>query len=253
MTKSHTWTERMVFFPCDRIRLAGVLTVPAIPNGFTVLIPWGSGTFPSSGRARIRTRLARELADEGFHAFRFDYRGVGESEGEYRLPDMAKPNKEEIEAACAWLDSEGLHHVVIAAYCFGAWSALMAAPAIAGLAGVAIVNTPVWRDHSLVTPVNGAPGWWIKKLKRLNMHALRSPEMRSRIRRLFAFKVASLVGVTKRDDRFSTAVTYLLEQEIPLLVIYGDDDFRVDFQSELEHGLGAAIEQAGARARRDRH
>jgi hypothetical protein len=73
--------------------------------------------------------------------------------------------------------------------------------------------------------------------------------MRSRIRRLFAFKVASLVGVKKRDDRFSTAVKYLLERDIPLLVIYGDDDFRVDFQSELEHGLGSAIQQAGARAR----
>ena len=161
--------ERLVFFPCGDAALAGVLTVPREANGRTILIPWGAGAFPSSGRNRLRTRLRRTLAEEGFYCFRFDYLGVGESDGEYRTPDMDRPNTEEIVAASAWLTSQGLGRITIVTNCFGGWSSLMAAPKILGLEGFAAVNPPVRRDHDQVRAGDGSLLWWINKIRNPNI------------------------------------------------------------------------------------
>jgi len=232
--------ERLVFFPCGALSLAGILTVPPEPNGRTVLIPWGAGPFPSSGRNRVRARLARTLAAEGFHSFRFDYPGVGESEGEFRSVDMAAPNTEEIVAASTWLTSQGLPRIVVVGHCFGGWSSLMAAPMIPGLEGMAVLNAPVRRDHEQVASWQ----WWATRLKRLTVRKLRSAERRARYRKLVAAKASSLFGSASSGTRFSRAVGYLLDRRIPVLLMYGDDDFRADFESELDRGLRAAMEKA---------
>jgi pimeloyl-ACP methyl ester carboxylesterase len=250
--------ERLVFFPCGAVSLAGILTVPPEPNGRTVLIPWGAGPFPSSGRNRVRTRLARTLAAEGFHSFRFDYPGVGESEGDFQSPDMAAPNTEEVVAACTWLTSQGLGRIVVVGHCFGAWSSLMAAPTILGLEGMALVNAPVKKDHD---QVRASWRWWATRLKRLTLRKLLSAKHRAAYRRLISAHAHSLVGLGPkakasanassrarprlRDTGFSRAVGYLIDQRIPVLLMYDDEDFRADLESELERGLRVAIDQAG--------
>jgi pimeloyl-ACP methyl ester carboxylesterase len=249
--------EQLVFFPCGETTLAGILAIPMEPNGRTVVIPWGSGTFPSSGRNRIRARLARTLATDGFHTFRFDYRGVGESEGDYVKPHLAKPNTDEIIAACAWLTSQGLSQVVLVANCFGGWSALMAAPSIPGLKGVAVVNSPVRRDHR---QVRGTWRWWASRLKKVRLGKLRSAKHRAAYRKLVTNKASSLLRHRSRTDStgsdesgsrrsFSEAVHYLLDNGIPLLLVYGDGDFRSDLESELDNGLRKAIERVGSPTR----
>lgn len=243
--------ERLVFFPCGGTSLAGILAIPAKPNGRTVLIPWGSGAFPSSGRNQVRTRLARTLATQGFYAFRFDYRGVGESDGDYQGPDMAKPNTDEIVAASEWLASQGLPRIVVVATCFGGWSSLMAAPMIRGLEGMAVVNAPVRRDHQ---EVRRTWRWWASRLKRLRLWKLRSAQHRAVYRKLVFARASSLVNLRPRvtsqlslesdQTRFSDAVNYLLRLRIPILLMYGTDDFRADFEAELNRGLRVAIEKA---------
>ena len=54
-----------------------------------------------------------------------------------------------------------------------------------------------------------------------------------------------MAGTGSRDKRFFNAVGHLPRRGIPVLIIYGIHDFRADFESELEHGLGAAMEHAG--------
>jgi len=240
-----TIEERLVFFPSGKNNLAGILTVPENPNGRTVLIPWGTSTAPSSGINGVRARLARTVADEGFHAFRFDWPGVGESDGNYHAGEMSSPLIEELEAASTWLASQGLDRIVIVANCFGGWSALMAAPKLAGLEGVAIVNPPVRRDHKQVRAADQGWQWWLKRIKRFRLKKARSAEYRAQSRKLLAAKGSSMAGTGSRDKRFSNAVGHLLDRGIPILVIYGIHDFRADFESELEHGLGAAMEHAG--------
>lgn len=235
--------ERLVFFPCGKNSLAGVVTIPREPNGQTVLIPWGSGAFPSSGPNRIRARLARALAEQGFHAFRFDYRGVGESDGDYQKPDMEKPNTEEITAAFAWLTSQGFFEIVIVANCFGAWSALMATPMLQGLRGLAMVNAPVGRDHKQVEASEGSLRWWVGKARGLSWAKLRNANRRSVYRKMVVAKATSVVG-RSRDGRFSRAICEVLDRGIPILLVYGNDDFRFDLESELERGLSNELAKA---------
>jgi pimeloyl-ACP methyl ester carboxylesterase len=244
-----TVQERLVFFPSGQSNLAGVLAVPDQPNGRTVLIPWGTSTAPSSGINGVRARLARTLAEEGFHSFRFDYPGVGESDGDYHPGEMSSPHIEEIEAACTWLAGQGLDRIVIVANCFGGWSALMAAPKLAGLEGVAVVNPPVRRDHKQVRAADQGWQWWVKRIKRFRLKKARSAQYRAQSRKLLAAKGSSLAGTGSRDKRFSNAVRHLLDRRIPMLIIYGIHDFRADFESELAHGLGDALDQAGPATR----
>ena len=238
------FSERPVFFPTEVGDLAGVLTVPTSANGIGVLIPWGSSTAPSSGINQVRAVLARELARAGFHAFRFDYPGVGESIGEYRRPEMATPFTAEVLGAAAWLGTQGLHRLAIVANCFGGWSSLMAAPRLDGLEGLFLVNPPVRRDHKEVRAAEEGLGWWLKNAKRFRIAKLRSSEYRAKYRKMLNAKRASLTG-DRRDQRFRRAVTHLIDRKVPLFIIYGDDDFRGDFEWEMANGLSELIDAAG--------
>lgn len=244
--------ERLVFFQCGPISLAGILAIASRPNGRTILLTWGTSTAPSSGVNGVRTHLARTLADEGFHSFRFDYPGVGESEGDYHVGEMSAPLIEEVQAACNWLTEEGFARIVIVANCFGGWSSLMAAPRLSGLEGVALVNSPVRRDHKQIQAGGAGWRWWTKRFKRLRLKKLFSPDYRDRSRKMLAAKGSSITGTGSRDHRFSRAIEQLIERRIPVFLIYGaDHDFRPDFESELESGLGSAIEKAGSLVRFD--
>ncbi len=239
--------ERLVFFQCGSLSLAGILAVANRPNGRTILLPWGTSTAPSSGVNGVRTHLARTFAEEGFHSFRFDYPGVGESEGDYHVGEMSAPLTEEVEAACRWLTDEGFGRIVIVANCFGGWSSLMAAPKLSGLEGMALVNPPVRRDHKQIQAGGAGWRWWVKRLKRIRLKKLRSAEYRDRSRKVLAAKGSSITRTGSHDHRFSSAVGHLIDRRIPLLFIYGaDHDFRPDFESELESGLRSAIEREGS-------
>jgi pimeloyl-ACP methyl ester carboxylesterase len=197
----------------------------------------------------MRARLARIFAEHGFYAFRFDNQGVGESDGEFRRPDIADPNTEEVVAASKWLAGQGFEQIVVVAYCFGGLSSLIAAPMIPGLEAIAVVNAPVWRDHGEMRVVNGSWRWWATNLKRVNWRKLRSAGGRARYRRLMTAKASSLVGLRTRSTRFASAVKNLIDRGIPLLMVYGDDDFRVDFELELDRGLREAFEKVGPTSR----
>ena len=75
--------ESPVFFKAANHQLFGILTEPTGDPLGTVVIPLsGGGTPLSTNRNRFSVRLCREVARLGFHALRFDYHGIGESEGQ---------------------------------------------------------------------------------------------------------------------------------------------------------------------------
>ncbi|MGH9894868.1 MAG: hypothetical protein ACREA0_23385, partial [bacterium] len=170
--------------------------------------------------------------------------------GQYRKPNLARPNTEEILAASAFLRSQGLERQVVIANCFGGWSTLMAAAEIDGLEGVVVMNSPVRRDHQQVHAGDGDLRWWMSKLRKLKWSALMQADRRTRYRKLLAAKATSLVGSPRASaTKFSDAVGYLIDVHIPLLLIYGTDDFRSDLEMELERGLRVRLEEAGPSTR----
>jgi exosortase A-associated hydrolase 1 len=78
-----TVSEVPIVFECHGDRLIGIATQPSKIQSIGVLIIVGGPQY-RSGSHRQFTLLARRLAQEGFASLRFDYRGMGDSEGDMR-------------------------------------------------------------------------------------------------------------------------------------------------------------------------
>lgn len=85
-----TWHEQAVVFDCEGCRLIGIVTQPETHSEHGVVIVVGGPQY-RAGSHRQFTLLARQLATHSIASIRFDYRGMGDSEGEFR-------NFEEIHA-----------------------------------------------------------------------------------------------------------------------------------------------------------
>lgn len=78
-----SWREQPIVFECEGSRLIGIAAVPVKPVKVGVVIVVGGPQY-RAGSHRQFTLLARQLAQEGIASFRFDYRGMGDSEGDMR-------------------------------------------------------------------------------------------------------------------------------------------------------------------------
>ena len=78
-----TFTEHAVIFPCAGEQLLGIVAVPELPQATGVLIVVGGPQY-RVGSHRQFLLLSRALAEAGYPAMRFDFRGMGDSTGELR-------------------------------------------------------------------------------------------------------------------------------------------------------------------------
>lgn len=76
-------TEIALAFECDGDSLVGIVHKPDAPRQRGVLFVVGGGPQYRAGGARQLTLWARKLCAAGFPAFRFDYRGMGDAQGEF--------------------------------------------------------------------------------------------------------------------------------------------------------------------------
>jgi len=241
-----TLREELVFFPFGENTLAGVLTIPSNPIGRTAIVAWGAGVFPSSARNQFRTRLAREIAQLGYHSFRFDYPGVGEADGHYRTPVLEQPFSKEIVAVYEWLSSQGLVRPVIIANCFGAWSTLHALNQLPDLAGLVAYNCPIRRDHKEIRAEEAGWRWWTDRLRHLTWRRLMNRNRRQRYAKLAKARASAITGVGGTNANFfARKVESLVKAGVPMLFCYGDDGFRGDYEEALDKGLRAILESAG--------
>jgi exosortase A-associated hydrolase 1 len=130
--------ERALSFPCQGIWLYGILSLPKQPNPRGVLIVVGGPQY-RAGSHRQFTLLARDLAAAGIPAMRFDYRGMGDSEGEMQTFENVE---DDLRAAVDrfFLEVPGLREVVLWGLCDGASAAAMYAPQDARVAGLVLLN-----------------------------------------------------------------------------------------------------------------
>lgn len=78
------FSEKPVLIPCDGQQLTGILHTPdAVPARQAVLLIVGGPQY-RVGSHRQFLLLARELSKAGIACLRFDYRGMGDSTGEWR-------------------------------------------------------------------------------------------------------------------------------------------------------------------------
>jgi exosortase A-associated hydrolase 1 len=130
--------ERPVVFGCGGDWLYGVASVPAQPSPRGVLIMVGGPQY-RAGSHRQFVLLARHLAAAGIPVLRFDYRGMGDSEGAARTFEDAG---DDLQAAVDHFFTAipGLREVVVWGLCDAASSALCHAGNDPRITGLVLVN-----------------------------------------------------------------------------------------------------------------
>jgi exosortase A-associated hydrolase 1 len=139
--------DRAVIFECDDARLIGIVSEPVeSPQAVGVVVIVGGPQY-RVGSHRQFTLLARHLAGQGIPAFRFDYRGMGDSEGAMRtFEDVDTDIRCAVDAfqrACPQVRA-----VVLWGLCDGASAALMYAPSDPRVRGLVLANPWVRSEQS---------------------------------------------------------------------------------------------------------
>jgi len=255
-----TSEESPVFFSNGTDTLFGVFTLPTGPAlGTAAILLWGSGHLGSTGRNRIWVRLSRRLAACGFHSFRFDFHGVGDSTGAVERFRLDRPFVEDLEAAVRWVHSQGIERLMLVGWCFGARTVL-GAPHLKGLQGVVLVSVPV----------REAPGGrrldlslWEVVRRGLHPQVIQGfldPERRGlylkfarRYWRAIKIRLSRRGGeadvVARMSQTVVDRIADLVERGVPILFIYGTADVEyADFLEARSGRLGTVLERAGALA-----
>ena len=129
--------EHAQFFDCRGAKLLGIVTRPAAPRPVGVVIVVGGPQY-RAGSHRQFVLLARALAAAGFASIRFDYRGMGDAEGE---PATFEAIDDDVDRAVDTLQREaGIGDVVLVGLCDGASAALRYCMRDARVAGVVAIN-----------------------------------------------------------------------------------------------------------------
>lgn len=160
------YREEGVVFRAGEARLLGVAAIPEQPSSVAVLFLVGGPQY-RAGSHRQFTLLARFLAEQGFASLRFDYPGMGDSEGQ---PVAFADCQSEVGAAVEQLlrVSPAVQEVVLWGLCDAASTAMIVAHKLAPVRGTILVNpwvhggeySPGFRLSHYYGPLLSDRGYW---------------------------------------------------------------------------------------------
>ncbi len=132
------YTEHALTFQCEDMRLHGIASVPPHPAVRGILIIVGGPQY-RAGSHRQFTLIARALALRGIPVFRFDYRGMGDSEGALRtFEDIHHDIRAAIDAFMQMTPS--LEEIIIWGLCDAASAALFYGHQDKRVKGLVLIN-----------------------------------------------------------------------------------------------------------------
>jgi pimeloyl-ACP methyl ester carboxylesterase len=215
------------------------------------------------GPHRLYLKIAARLAPMGFHVLRFDYHGLGDSEGEISermLVDMYNTihggrYTGDTIAAMDWMQERfGIRRFVGSGLCGGSISALLTAAQDSRIECLLGIGLP--------TALDGGPDNWGKSLTRGQLETLRRGYLRKLVdprawvrllsgktsyavlwrslRRPDSRPTASLPGsvptaADNANPRFAPAFRRVIESARPMLLIFsGNDRLHDEFEEKFE-------------------
>lgn len=131
-------SEIPLTFPCNNQYLVGILCKPEKPRSIGIVIVVGGPQY-RAGSHRQFTLLARAFAEAGYPTLRFDYRGMGDSDGETRAFDTID---EDIKSAVDVIHSKipEVNQVVIWGLCDAASAGMIYAHTDPRIKGLVLAN-----------------------------------------------------------------------------------------------------------------
>ncbi|MBJ6370702.1 bifunctional alpha/beta hydrolase/OsmC family protein [Sedimentitalea arenosa] len=136
-------TERITFAGHDGSTLAARLDLPEGPHLATALF---AHCFTCSKDIPAARRIAARLAGMGIAVLRFDFTGLGHSEGEFANTSFTS-NVDDLLAACRYLSGRDMTPSLLIGHSLGGAAVLKAAGEIDGLAAVVTIGAPFDPGH----------------------------------------------------------------------------------------------------------
>jgi alpha/beta superfamily hydrolase len=109
-------TEEVIDFTSGGLRLAGALARTA--GGRAVIIAHPHPLYGGDMDNPVVRAIQQAYLNQGFSTLRFNFRGVGASEGCF---DNGVGERADVQAALAWAAGLGMTDIDLAGYSFGAW------------------------------------------------------------------------------------------------------------------------------------
>ena len=136
-------TQKTEFETATGEKLAAALELPGgRPRAFALF----AHCFSCSKDIKAARELARSLRGAGFAVMRFDFTGLGASEGEFANTNFSS-NVDDLVAAADYLRAEFSAPSILIGHSLGGAAAIVAANRIPELKGVATIGAPAEADH----------------------------------------------------------------------------------------------------------
>lgn len=136
-------SERITFENDEGQTLVGRLDTPGgDPRGLALF----AHCFTCSKDTLAASRIARGLVDRGVAVLRFDFTGLGESEGDFDATCFAS-NVRDLLSACDWLTAHHAPVDLLIGHSLGGAAVVSAAGQMASVKGVATIGAPADPAH----------------------------------------------------------------------------------------------------------
>ncbi len=124
-------------------KLSGILDLPVSkPRAFALF----AHCFTCSKNLRAATTISRALTNAGFAVLRFDFTGLGQSEGEFADSNFSS-NVEDLLAAANYLSENHAAPSILIGHSLGGTAVLQAAHSIPSAVAVASIGSPANPSH----------------------------------------------------------------------------------------------------------
>jgi len=104
--------------------------------------------FTCSKDSLAAVRIAQNLAAAGIAVLRFDFTGLGQSDGEFATSGFAG-NLDDLEDACLWLGDELAMPEILIGHSLGGAAVLAMVDRLASIKGAAVIGAPAQASHVL--------------------------------------------------------------------------------------------------------
>ena len=116
MNRDGTMAEEPVFFMSGTLKIQGLLHTKPGDKGVVITHP--HPLYGGSMHNNVVESLVHAYQQAGYATLRFNFRGVGSSQGKY---EDGQGEQEDVKAALHYLVEQGKNVVDLAGYSFGAW------------------------------------------------------------------------------------------------------------------------------------
>lgn len=136
-------SQRIEFSNLNGETLSGVLEVPAGgASGWAVF----AHCFTCSKKSLAASRVARGLAERGIGVLRFDFTGLGESDGDFATSGFSS-NVNDLISSVNWMAASGRPVSLMIGHSLGGAATVVAAGKLEGVKAVATIGAPSDASH----------------------------------------------------------------------------------------------------------